>query len=229
MTAMRLGLPLALIGTLAFVAAGCGDDGGSGGNPDGGGSDGAMADGGGSDGAAGDGGGGGVCDVPSTACGGDISGDWQLTDLCTKVPIGPLAGITNACPGATLTTDVSPTGTATFNGAPAMDYMVAFDIMATVSLELPASCLGSDAGVPSTCDALEGGDITCTGDMDTGCSCSGTFTMGFTDSGTYTTTAGGDLTLDSMTDGPSSSQYCVDGDSLRIFSDEIGTFVLERQ
>jgi hypothetical protein len=152
-------------------------------------------------------------------CGGDIVGNWNVSDACidpSQADTSQLDMVKQTCPTFTYTTSFDVSGTAEFT---ATTYDVNLDAKAIVTMHFPKSCL---SGV--SCNAIEqllasyfGGtdsSFSCTGSTD--CNCTLTQAAPQMESGTYTTS----VTEVTMTpDGggdASSSPYCVQGSTLHI-------------
>jgi hypothetical protein len=144
------------------------------------------------------------CDF--SACGGDITGTWNINGLCAN-QLGD--GFEEFCPTAVVDIVIDGSGTVTFNQD--NTFEVNLDITGDIDINFPADCT---TGAPS-CDGLLGsdpGDPVCTGTPSSGCDCSAVIDDTNADSGTYTT-SGNDITFDDDTE---PGQYCVDGDVLTV-------------
>jgi hypothetical protein len=152
-------------------------------------------------------------------CGGDIVGNWAVSDACidpTQADTSQLDMVKQTCSAFTYTTGIDVSGTADFT---ATTYDVNLDAKAIVTMHFPKSCL---TGV--TCSAIEqlfasyfGGNdssFSCTGSSD--CNCTLTQSAPQMESGTYTT-SGTEVTMTPDGGGAaSSSPYCVQGSTLHI-------------
>jgi len=152
---------------------------------------------------------------PYTPCGGDVQGDWTLTESCAA----PISMPDPGCPTSTGSVTPSYSGTIKFKSDGT--YKRSLSVRGPLTLHLPQAC------VTEQCSAVASGlnnsgyykDVTCTGDGSGGCNCSGK--MGGAaqeDEGTYsvsgnnvTTTPGQQYGLPSETDA-----YCVKGSSISI-------------
>jgi hypothetical protein len=153
-----------------------------------------------------------------TPCGGSLVGTWKSTGFCSD--------ITSATSGScTMTMDTSnfhPSGTFTFSsdgtyssvgtvsGTLNVNYTQGcFSGMTTMSCPgLSSAASSTDAGVTLNCTSGTAGDCQCTETLP------GTTT---TEQGTYTT-SGASLatTQTSSTSTPSTSDYCVQGNTLKL-------------
>jgi hypothetical protein len=157
------------------------------------------------------------------ACGGDVTGTWNLVGACVDTGVDNTGG---ECPEQTIDAQIDITG----------DIIIAADgtftseltTSGTVSFSLPASCLEAFAGSPDfTCDSLgDEGDAetqptVCTGDpADTGCTCSQEQAIE-TDQGTGTWETDGNTfsTTDDDSTEPEVWEYCVKGNTVTLHQD----------
>lgn len=214
-TCLSFLLPLAM----ACGGSGSSDDDGAGGTGQGGASGGAAggtagssggsagsSGGMGGSGAGGSAGSAGDCDF--TACGGDITGTWNLTSACGLSAIfgDPTGG---ACPGfASDDQGLSLTGTVSFNAD--MSYDLTTMVSGNVNLMVPLSCLPPMSACSDLDVAVSG---TCTDDNGV-CDCAIPLDTTDNESGTWST-SGNQLTTTSMgTD--EVGEYCVEGNSLTV-------------
>jgi hypothetical protein len=154
------------------------------------------------------------------ACGGDVTGTWTISSLCTS---GSIQNPTT-CAGATLNLgSVTASGTITFNGDGTETANVTEN--GTESAHFPASCY-----TEVQCDAfasalsMEDGvsDASCSY-SGSGCSCSLKLTTQTSTTGTYQTT-GSNLTVTTTGSDPETDSYCVSGNQLSLqFSGSDGT------
>jgi len=181
----------------------------------------------------------GSCPGPQT-CGGNIVGTWNVKSSCASAD--PTFAMTMDCPSAT--GDVSKlmlTGSVTFTADGVETSTTA--VTGSMSVTLPTSCLTTPQGTVVSCDVLsqaEAANLDTSGPFASisckagggGCICTliakGTTT---TTTGPYTTKDG--TLSDTDSDGaPSTSSYCVTGDSLSLYNDHEGlrlSAVLRRQ
>ena len=140
------------------------------------------------------------------SCGGDLTGTWNIQGVCGA------SEAFEGCEDAVIETDVNYDGTLTFNTDGT--YAVASTTTGSATFKLPASCL-SDSGLES-CDQLEaffGEGADCTGTPATSCDCNVPVDETINESGAYTTS--GPTVMLTPTDGdPTTSDYCVNGDTL---------------
>ncbi len=221
---MKKFLNALLVLCLSFGLYACGDDGEG---------EGAA---GGSAGGAGEGGAGGggedvalMCGDP--ACGGDLTGSWNLTEACTTPDAAE--GFAEMCPEASQTAgETSVSGTIVFNEDGTFTRMSAFSGSATVNI--PTSCL-----MGLTCDIIssfltEAGGSCSAGAADS-CDCTLTFEDEDTSgSGTYTI-EGNTVTMvepdDEGMDEATTLDFCARASSAVVVGtgDDVGTsFLLTR-
>ena len=185
---------------------------------------------------------GGSCARPDP-CGGDVVGTWKIVDSCVEFTVPPLG--LDFCPQATADiTETAFSGGATYNAD--LTYSSTLTLAYTFVLRLPTSCLSSGGGTV-TCadfnDALQA-QLTAHPDPDiqsytcasggSSCNCTVVPTpQTELESGTYSTT-GGRITSTPTGDAPSNENYCVQGDTLHLLTDESdvdasGQLILARQ
>ena len=154
-----------------------------------------------------------------SACGGDLTGTWTITSGClTSAGVKDAeSGATGSCSGLTVAvTNISVSGTVTFNAD--MTYTFAsLQEQSTLTLNAPASCVGSGS-CSALASALEStGDVasaTCSGTS--GCSCTAMQTpQTETESGTYSV-SGSTVTTVPSTGTASSTPFCVQGSVLHL-------------
>lgn len=163
-----------------------------------------------------------------TACGGDVTGTWKLTDYCQNASQKAASGSGfDDCPTATFSaTPVSESGTVTYGaGIGQANAQVSFTATATI----PSACLNG-----KTCADLQAAYMATPGEtsaacstVTAGCTCTLAFTTSSMQRETYTV-SGSNITETDSDDGtPDTSQFCVSGNELKIYSDD-GTIVLTR-
>ena len=169
------------------------------------------------------GGGGGTC-AKVAPCGGDVIGNWTISDACFNTAALNM-DLGMSCPGATFNiTGLSVSGSASFNAD--LTYTTTGTTSISVQETIPVSCLTS-GGVTVTCEQLDQQlqqDIAAnpsslqTGHCTGSSSCTCTITSGpQTTSGTGTyTTSGTTLTITESDGSISSNGYCVQGNELHI-------------
>ena len=154
-------------------------------------------------------------------CGGDVVGNWTVSDACidpSQVDTSELDSIKQSCAGFTYGTTVDVSGTAAFTTT---TYDVNIETTAVITMHFPKSCLG---GV--TCSAFEqllgayitGSDaaFSCTGSSD--CNCTLTQAAPQMESGTYTTSVSTLTMTPDDGSGASSTPYCVQGSTFHLIS-----------
>ena len=160
--------------------------------------------------------GGPACTV--AACGGNIVGNWNMTEICADKSVfmeAFLGGLMGQCPGANVgAVTFTPSGSLAFNAD--STYSVNFTISGTVVMNIPSSCLqgatcadlgaalaGEFAGDPTVQSASCSGSGTC--------ACPIVLTPDQTsEAGTYTVS--GSTLLTTPTGGTAESlEYCVKG------------------
>lgn len=149
----------------------------------------------------------GTC-TPLTACGGDVTGTWDVEDACIEVPVPDALGV---CPGATFEATGMARGRVTFTG--------------TVAVRAAQSVVMLDVFVPTICASFVGGcdgietmiqsmapDSACRTETD-GCHCQGRQQFDIDDADAYTI----DTTTDEIVSTTSGKRwaYCITGDSMR--------------
>jgi hypothetical protein len=152
-----------------------------------------------------------------SACGGDPTGSWALSEACISFEgENPFESI---CEGATFEVDFAADGTVTMNANGTYESSTGGDV--TTIISMPEDCLESFQ--LSSCEELEmvfeGGDCTTGAD---GCRCETTEPGETeTDTGTWET-SGSTLSLTSDDDGETdTNDYCVSGNTFQIaFEDE---------
>jgi hypothetical protein len=155
------------------------------------------------------------------ACGGDLTGTWEVTGICAQAE----NAFEEVCASATIDADLNLTGSITFNDDGT--YESNFTSSATLSYTLPPDCLSMITGgqLPADCTALEEepdpqdpSDMgtTCTGDPATdGCTCTNQEAPETsTETGTWATD-GTTVTMTEEGGDADSTEFCVDGDEAR--------------
>lgn len=148
------------------------------------------------------GGGGASCPDPTTfqPCGGDVQGEWTLTDSCYTIEAN-----LDDCPEALVSNHPTASGTILFRADGT--YSSAFQFGGTVTVTAPLSCTDAasctDLSSPADNRSCSGTDpCECTTQLDDTDS---------TDQGSYST-AGSTATLSPTLGLPRTVDYCVDGD-----------------
>ena len=148
--------------------------------------------------------------APFTACGGDLEGDWEITDGCFSFMTVSGGPVIPSCPSATMTyVPDAAGGSYAFqsNGR----YNAHFELIGRLVMAVPRSCLDSGA----SCAALEDADAgrSCVLTSDQTCRCTELFEQSTdrTMTGSYNVNASRvDFSNDiSMT-------YCAQGDQLTL-------------
>ena len=164
---------------------------------------------------------GGASSCGTAPCGGDIVGDWTITESCLTFPMeSPIAD----CPSATVNTSgFDVTGNISYRSD--LSYSGTLTIGGSFALTLPPSCL-TVQGITLTCGQVDQAvkqamidmpdptiqSVSCTGSGS--CVCTFQLTpMPGTTAGTYTT-SGTQL----IEDGTSTSNYCAKGSELHVMS-----------
>jgi hypothetical protein len=162
---------------------------------------------------------------PFAACGGDLTGTWRLVNTCpTAAAKMAVEDQLKFCPAGSASLDrYDFSGTATFDTQGAVKYDVLIDI--AVSTSLPSSCLGAGQTCTAVQQTLMGqSGVTSAICQTTNAGCSCTYAAkapdkkedGYVASGTV-------ITETNPIDGSvETSQYCVDGSTLRVKSDKDG-------
>jgi hypothetical protein len=151
------------------------------------------------------------------ACGGDITGDWKITQVCPDKPAVPDA-IKQLCAEATFAYgDVNVTGTVSYKTD--KSFMQTSTATGTGIVTLGKSCLSS-GGQSLTCAQLEPAfssvsPTKCASTSDGGCACTSTLSATQSDTGTFTT-SGTSLTVTSSKGGTRTTPYCVNGGALHL-------------
>jgi hypothetical protein len=148
----------------------------------------------------------GGADCSFSACGGDISGTWNITGICIEGE-NPIAEL---CPQATFDADLDASGTVSFESGGTFDVNIMTN--GTISFTVPASCL-EGTGI-TDCADLSGDSGTCSGSPSTSCTCTETQSETEMSMGTYTT-SGNILTTTETGSAPEMAEYCVSGNSLK--------------
>ncbi|MEA2697766.1 MAG: hypothetical protein QOI66_2037 [Myxococcales bacterium] len=158
-------------------------------------------------------------------CGGTLTGTWHLAKTCAT-PAGMMAAADELkfCPQGTASIDTyNFAGTGTFDGQGAVKYDLLIDFSATMTF--PASCLTAGQTCGSVQQQLRAGDGVTTASCQmtsTGCSCSVAVKSPVRQEHSVVT-SGTTVTETDPTDGSmETSQYCVDGNTLRVKSDKDG-------
>jgi hypothetical protein len=161
------------------------------------------------------------------ACGGNIVGDWTVSEACTDSMADTQALLSQLpCTGAKVESNsVKTTGTLSFGADGAYSHALSSKVSAT--LLLPASCLKLGpvtlscdqlTALPQAATGLTFESLTCAAAAG-GCRCSAALTLPdyVQNAGTYTT-SGTALSLHSGTS--QTTQYCVEGNALHILGFE---------
>jgi hypothetical protein len=173
-----------------------------------------------------DGGGAGPATCDSFApCGGTLTGTWHLAKTCaTPAAMMAAADQLKICPQGTASIDAyNFTGTGIFDGQGAVKYdvLVAF----SVTTAFPASCLTAGQTCASAEQQIRTGDgVTSASCQMTsaGCSCSLMLKSPVRQEHSVAT-SGTTITETDPSDGSmETSQYCVDGNTLRVKTDKDG-------
>ena len=156
----------------------------------------------------------------SSACGGDITGNWKVTSSCLKLELD--TGAMN-CPGLRQEVkQVSTSGTVSYNSD--KTYNASLAVTGLVEMNVPASCL-TQQSVTLTCAQLQQSlpsgagagafqSVSCSGSS--GCTCLLELApQNTTSSGTYST-SGGTVTQTEAGGTPDDSEYCVKGNTLAL-------------
>jgi hypothetical protein len=158
-----------------------------------------------------------------TACGGDVTGSWNVTSSCLKVSGDlDLISLGLGCKSGTVSGSLNVTGT--WSAKSDTTYMDGTTTKGTLQITLPPSCL-MISGTTTTCSGISSpltgiglSDADCTPAADGGCSCVGTVDqmggIGLPDadpqkSGNYAT-ANNVITNDSK----GKHDYCVSGNTM---------------
>ena len=177
------------------------------------------------------------CDSALAPCGGDLVGTWSLIDRCRDDDWSTTSTVGDYvyCPGAVTGVELSVDSTLAF----AADHAYALDSTVTLAIfmETPPECL--EALGLTECDQLatvmdyDYDDVQCSQRSNMDCRCEVVAYVGVTGDGTWSVDAGvltmseafgtssyNGTTTSTSTFGPYDSAYCVDGDRLRLVSDE---------
>jgi hypothetical protein len=158
--------------------------------------------------------------MPFAACGGDLKGTWNVARSCaTAASVKAAEDNFKVCPDGTASIqDFNVSGTTTFDGQ-AVKYDVVLSI--SVSLTVPASCLGAGRTCPAAAQALKSGtnvtNATCTA-SNGGCNCSLAASTKQRQEASYVV-GGNTIVITDPSDGTmETNPYCVEGNVLRIQS-----------
>lgn len=158
----------------------------------------------------------GGCEGAFEACGGDIVGEWTVTEGCANVDVADIFGDGEnpfaSCEGAEIAFDADVVGTITFNQDETYTSAIGFNT--TITFDVPKSCLGGacptdDEDSPWT----ESGDRCENQEVDDD--------EPSTDTGTYAVdgdsfTFANDEADGGTSDGPESFKFCVEGDTMHV-------------
>jgi hypothetical protein len=161
-------------------------------------------------------------------CGGSLTGTWTLTNACVSLS-EPTTDAGTTCPGESIQVgSVALSGTITFNSD--MTYSTNFDETTSTTAVFPSSCLTSGS-VTLTCSDLvtalssddeeDGGTgetVNCTM-SGSNCDCTLAISAQANDTGTYST-SGDTVTLTATGSTPTADTYCVQGNTLYVFSSD---------
>lgn len=188
-----------------------------------GGAGGATGGRGGTGGATGGTGGGAAACGPFSACGGALTGGWNINTFC-QPPENPIMD----CPAALLSFEnVRVTGTFTFNAN--MSFVSTGGLTGNATLTFPGTCLPVNPQTmqkitcPQLAQALANGFMMDPMSPFTGANCTGATDCNCTlalapisndDRGTFTA-AGNNFTLTSTMGGSGSFEYCVTGNQMK--------------
>ncbi len=156
------------------------------------------------------------CLQPFTACGGDLTGVWDLASYCVDgmSSAGTVVYPDYGCPGATLTTTVLLTGG--FDFAQDGTYSLRTGSVGSFEYDIPGACLG---GYSCAQIVAEVGADTCTPDGAGGCGCVGDIPDATSDesqTGTWVTVGSALILTDDVYGAADDVDYCVDGAVLRL-------------
>jgi hypothetical protein len=149
------------------------------------------------------------------ACGGDLTGTWNISSLCEDLSEDPMQ---TACASGWISYDFTANGTYTFGADRTFSTSGTIDPSATIFW--PASCLAGYTSCDSLAASMEasgtsGQSVTCTGSTSLSCLCDMTMpAQPLNGSGTYTV-SGSTLTLST---GDGSMSFCVQGKVLKMQS-----------
>jgi hypothetical protein len=145
--------------------------------------------------------GGGLDCTSVSSCGGDITGQWQWQGTCVMTP---------PCPGTTIDTSKA-SEVATFSGG---KYSVSYS--GTEQVSYPLSCFGGDGGAMISCEQIgQGKGNTCVKNATT-CDCTIDLAQAFVFPTLDYTTSNGTISVTVGGGPPSTINYCVTGDTLRL-------------
>lgn len=168
------------------------------------------------------------CD-PLVACGGDLIGTWQIEDICVNdATRAEIANSLGYCSAATTSVTVGLSGSMRFDASGQLRVLVDRDIQ--VESNVPDTCLTGLGGCPQVQAELSltkgYSDVKC--DQATGgCACRYRYSSPRRTESTYQA-EGTRYTETSPLDGKTAvSEYCVDGNTLRLH-DESGGYTLRR-
>ena len=162
---------------------------------------------------------------PFAACGGDLTGTWRLVNTCPTAA-GKLAveDQLKFCPaGSASLNRYDFSGTATFDTKGALKYDVLIDI--SVSTSVPSSCLGAGQTCTAVQQTLMGqSGVTSAACQTTNAGCSCSYAAQIPDKKEHSyVVSNTTITETDPSDGSvQTSQYCVDGNTLRVKSDKDG-------
>ena len=160
-----------------------------------------------------------------TPCGGNLTGTWHLAKSCvSSAALMDAAMAAKPCAQGSATIDsYDASGTGTFDGQGAVKFDVAISL--AFSLTFPNSCLGAGQTCTSVAQTLRArsgitsASCQMTGD---GCSCSAAGKVTSRQENSVVI-SGTTFTETDSTDGSmQTSQYCVDGNTLRTQNDKDG-------
>lgn len=158
-------------------------------------------------------------DCAFTACGGDLTGSWDIQGACIDDPDAknPLVEI---CPESTWDLQLDATGSVTFDAA--KTFTASINTGGKVHVVFPAKCAPNFPGGLMTCAQLamalnKDGTVTCTGTPATNCDCTGPIEGKMeTNTGTYEV-SGSMLTMtDTGSTKPDVQSFCVKGNELKV-------------
>jgi hypothetical protein len=166
-----------------------------------------------------------VACVPFAACGGDLTGTWRLVTTCpTAAGMMAVEDQLKVCPAGSASLDREAySGTTTFDTQGAVKVDVLIDIGASISV--PSSCLSAGNTCTSIQQRLLGENgVTKAACQMTNADCSCSFAAQIPDKKEESYVASGSTITDTNpVDGTTeTSQYCVDGNTLRVKSDKDG-------
>jgi hypothetical protein len=180
---------------------------------------GSVGCGGDDDGAGGSGaaGGGATSCEKVAACGGDLTGEWTITQICVD-QLGPSDDVKSVCETAAATLG-SATGSGNISFKADLSFTQAATIDAVGTLNLPPTCLKQGSTTLSCTEVQDifrkdatASQIVCSASSNAGCNCTNPVHQVTSNTGTYVTSGSSVMLTTSKEKG--TAEYCVKGSKL---------------